>query len=199
LVSLLESYYTPTRGELNVNGQAMTNYTVPSIRDRIGYVSQEVDLMPGTIRDNLLLGSTQAVSDERLSDLLAQVGLADWLAELSAGLDTDVGERGLNVSGGQRQRLAIVRALVREPSLLILDEATASLDNQNQERVTQLLATLPADLTTITIVHRLNQIEAYPRILFMEDGRITGDGDHNTLLATHDRYRDFYRLQYQHG
>ncbi|WP_318765733.1 ABC transporter ATP-binding protein [Lactiplantibacillus carotarum] len=199
LGSLLEAYYEPTSGTLDVNGQSMASYTIPSIRDQIGYVSQEVDLMPGTMRDNLLLGSTKPVSDERLTALLGQVGLADWLAELSDGLDTDVGERGLNVSGGQRQRLAIVRALVREPSLLILDEATASLDNQNQERVTQLLATLPADMTTITIVHRLNQIEAYPRILFMEDGQITGDGDHETLLATHDRYRDFYRLQYQHG
>ncbi|RRK11537.1 ABC transporter ATP-binding protein [Lactiplantibacillus garii] len=199
LVSLLESYYEPTSGTLDVNGQSMASYTVPSIRNQIGYVSQEVDLMPGTMRDNLLLGATKPVSDERLTALLGQVGLADWLTELSAGLDTDVGERGLNVSGGQRQRLAIVRALVREPSLLILDEATASLDNQNQERVTQLLATLPADLTTITIVHRLNQIEAYPRILFMEDGQITGDGDHATLIATHARYRDFYRLQYQHG
>jgi len=199
LVSLLEAYYEPTTGSLDVNGHSVSSYTIPSIRNQIGYVSQEVDLMPGTMRDNLLLGSTTPVSDERLMTLLGQVGLGDWLTELPAGLDTDVGERGLNVSGGQRQRLAIVRALVREPSLLILDEATASLDNQNQERVTQLLATLPAELTTITIVHRLNQIEAYPRILFMEDGQITGDGDHETLLATHDRYRDFYRLQYQHG
>ncbi|MDN6252029.1 MAG: ABC transporter ATP-binding protein/permease, partial [Lactiplantibacillus plantarum] len=100
LVSLLEAYYTPKRGELDVNGQTMASYTVPSIRNQIGYVSQEVDLMPGTIRDNLLLGSTEPVPDEQLSALLTQVGLADWLAELSAGLDTDVGERGLNVSGG---------------------------------------------------------------------------------------------------
>ncbi|WP_053072757.1 ABC transporter ATP-binding protein [Lactiplantibacillus herbarum] len=199
LVSLLEAYYTPTSGELAMNGQLMTDYTIPSIRDQIGYVSQEVDLMPGTIRDNLLLGTTHEVADDQLTGLLVQVGLEDWLADLSDGLDTDVGERGLNVSGGQRQRLAIVRALVREPSLLILDEATASLDNQNQERVSQLLATLPDELTTITIVHRLNQIEAYPRILFMEDGQITGDGDHESLLMSHERYRDFYRLQYQHG
>ncbi|ETY73699.1 ABC transporter ATP-binding protein [Lactiplantibacillus fabifermentans] len=199
LVSLLESYYAPTAGTLDVNGAPVASYAVPALRDQIGYVSQEVDLMPGTMRDNLLLGSPVAVTDDRLVELLGQVGLSDWLASLSDGLDTDVGERGLNVSGGQRQRLAIVRALVREPSLLILDEATASLDNQNQEKVTQLLATLPANLTSITIVHRLNQIEAYPRILFMEDGEITGDGDHATLLASHARYRDFYRLQYQHG
>ena len=199
LVSLLESYYAPTAGTLDVNGAPVASYAVPALRNQIGYVSQEVDLMPGTMRDNLLLGSPVAVTDDRLVELLGRVGLSDWLASLSDGLDTDVGERGLNVSGGQRQRLAIVRALVREPSLLILDEATASLDNQNQEKVTQLLATLPANLTSITIVHRLNQIEAYPRILFMEDGEITGDGDHATLLASHARYRDFYRLQYQHG
>ena len=199
LVSLLESYYAPTSGNLTINGEPMADFAIPALRNRIGYVSQEVDLMPGTIRDNLLLGSTTAVSDAHLVDLLGQVGLTAWVHELPAGLDTDVGERGLNVSGGQRQRLAIVRALVRKPSLLILDEATASLDNRNQERVTELLATLPKDLTTITIVHRLNQIEAYPRILFMEHGQITGDGNHDQLLATHDSYRDFYQLQYRHG
>lgn len=199
LVSLLESYYAPTSGSLTINGQPMANFAIPAIRNCIGYVSQEVDLMPGTIRDNLLLGSTTSVADEQLITLLGQVGLTEWVEELPAGLDTDVGERGLNVSGGQRQRLAIVRALVRKPSLLILDEATASLDNRNQERVTELLAMLPKKLTTITIVHRLNQIEAYPRILFMADGQITGDGDHQHLLASHASYRDFYRLQYQHG
>ncbi|CAM3094062.1 ABC transporter ATP-binding protein [Lactiplantibacillus plajomi] len=199
LVSLLEAYYDPTRGQLDVNGQPMADYAIPAVRSQIGYVSQEVDLMPGTMRDNLLLGATAPVDDATLVNLLQEVGLGDWLNELSQGLDTDVGERGLNVSGGQRQRIAIVRALVRKPSLLILDEATASLDNQNQERVSQLLDDLPADLTTITIVHRLNQIEAYPRILFMEDGRITGDGNHAELIKTHARYGEFYRLQYQHG
>lgn len=194
---LIERYYQPDKGEILIGSQPINEVSMLSWRTQLGYVSQESSMMSGTIRDNLTYGLQDAdeISDNQLWEV-AEMAYADqFIKELPNGLNTEVGERGTKLSGGQRQRINIARAFLRNPKLLLLDEATASLDSQSEQVVQKALQRLMEGRTTLVIAHRLSTIVDADQIIFIEDGQITGKGNHQELIGTHQLYRQFAEQQ----
>jgi ATP-binding cassette subfamily B protein AbcA/BmrA len=191
IFSLLERFYQPNKGRIVWGEQSVAGLELKSWRSLIGYVPQESPLLAGTIRDNIAYGLDREVGDEELRQAAQAANAAAFIEALPEGYDTQVGERGVKLSGGQRQRLAIARALLRDPKILLLDEATASLDAASEASVQEALHTLMQGRTTIIIAHRLSTVVEADRILFLDGGRITGEGTHEQLLATHELYRTF--------
>lgn len=181
--------YAPSEGTVRYGGQPREAYALESLRRNIGYVPQEVHLHNRTILENLTLG--QNVPLEQVVEYCETVGILDFLKTLPLGLDTVVSEMGANFSGGQRQRLAIVRALLQRPSILVLDEATASLDSINEAKVSQILAEMGA--TQVIIAHRLGTVRSADRIYVMDDGRVVEEGTHDELLKSAPIYRSLYQ------
>lgn len=197
LFGMLERYYEPTKGEIRVGETPIRDLSLSSWRSQIGYVSQESAMMAGTIRENMTYGLKNAtsISDEELWEV-AEMAYADtFIRNFQDGLDTEVGERGVKLSGGQRQRISIARAFLRNPTILMLDEATASLDSQSEHAVQEALSRLMEGRTTFVIAHRLSTIVDADQIIFIEKGRITGSGTHQELIAKHELYRKFAEQQ----
>lgn len=197
LFGLLERFYEPTAGEIRIGNTPIQRLSLSSWRRQIGYVSQESAMMAGTIRENLCYGldESEAISDERLWEV-AKMAYADpFIQAFPHGLDTEVGERGVKLSGGQRQRIAIARAFLRDPTILLMDEATASLDSQSEGIVQQALARLMVGRTTFVIAHRLSTIVDADQIIFIENGKVTGMGTHQELSKSHVLYRQFAEQQ----
>lgn len=197
LFGLIERYYEPTTGEVRIGDTPIQELSLASWRSQIGYVSQESAMMAGTIRENLTYGLSDAtdISEKRLWEV-AKMAYADQFIETFAkGLDTEVGERGVKLSGGQRQRINIARAFLRDPKILMLDEATASLDSQSEHAVQEALTRLMEGRTTFVIAHRLSTIVDADKIIFIEKGQVTGMGTHQELTASHSLYREFAEQQ----
>lgn len=197
MFGLLERFYEPTSGEIRIGDTSIQQLSLTSWRSQIGYVSQESAMMAGTIRENLYYGLEDAenIPDERLW-AVAKMAYADQFIEsFPKGLDTEVGERGVKLSGGQRQRIAIARAFLRDPKILMMDEATASLDSQSEGIVQEALTRLMEGRTTFVIAHRLSTIVNADQIIFIEKGRVTGIGTHRELTQTHALYREFAEQQ----
>lgn len=198
MFGLLERFYEPTDGRILIGDIPINTMSMQSWRSQIGYVSQESAMMAGTIRENLCYGLDEKVADltdERLWEV-AEMAYADqFIASFPKKLDTEVGERGVKLSGGQRQRIAIARAFLRDPKILMMDEATASLDSQSEQVVQQALTRLMEGRTTFVIAHRLSTIVDADKIIFIENGQVTGSGTHQTLIETHDLYREFAKQQ----
>lgn len=194
---LLERFYEPTAGEIIIGDTPIKEISIASWRSQIGYVAQESAMMAGTIRENLTYGleNKEEITDDRLW-AVAEMAYADqFIRSFANGLDTEVGERGVKLSGGQRQRIAIARAFLRDPKILMMDEATASLDSQSEKVVQQALSRLMEGRTTFVIAHRLSTIVDADQILFIEKGRLTGSGTHQSLIETHPLYREFAMQQ----
>ena len=170
---------------LSVLGQEPINqFSLFSWRSQIGYVSQESPIVVGTIRDNICYGMDKKV-DQADIERVAKMAYADqFISELPNGYDTEVGERGMKLSGGQRQRIAIARAFLRDPKILMLDEATSSLDSKSEQVVQQALQNLMKGRTTLVIAHRLSTVIDSDQIIFLDKGKITGSGTHEQLLRT---------------
>ncbi|OKL35717.1 multidrug ABC transporter permease [Domibacillus mangrovi] len=197
MFGLLERFYEPTAGEIRIGDTPITELSLASWRSQIGYVSQESAMMAGTIRQNLCYGlkNGENISDERLWGV-AKMAYADQFIEtFPKGLDTEVGERGVKLSGGQRQRIAIARAFLRDPKILMMDEATASLDSQSESIVQEALTRLMEGRTTFVIAHRLSTIVDANKIIFIEKGQVTGIGTHQELIQSHELYREFAEQQ----
>ncbi len=197
LFGLLERFYQPTEGEIFIGDTSIEKMSLQTWRSHIGYVSQESAMMAGTIRENLTYGLADAtdISDDRLW-LVTKMAYADrFIATFPDQLDTKVGERGVKLSGGQRQRINIARAFLRNPSILMMDEATASLDSQSEKVVQQALTKLMEGRTTFVIAHRLSTIVDADKIIFIENGEITGVGKHQELMDRHALYREFAQQQ----
>lgn len=191
LFSLFERFYSPNSGRISIGGKSINDFSLSSWRSQIGYVSQESPIVSGTIRDNICYGMNREVTDEEIA-IVAKMAYADqFIADLPNGYDTEVGERGMKLSGGQRQRIAIARAFLRNPKILMLDEATSSLDSKSEKVVQQALNDLMKGRTTIVIAHRLSTVIDSDQIIFLEKGRITGSGTHQELYQSHDLYREF--------
>ncbi len=180
-----------------LGGESIQEISLASWRSQLGYVSQESSMMAGTIRENLCYGlkNQDTISDERLWEVAEMAYDDKFIKEFSHGLDTEVGERGVKLSGGQRQRIAIARAFLRDPKLLMMDEATASLDSQSESVVQQALTRLMEGRTTFVIAHRLSTIVHANKIIFIEKGQITGSGTHEELTESHTLYRQFAEQQ----
>ncbi|CAG9610372.1 Multidrug resistance ABC transporter ATP-binding/permease protein BmrA [Pseudoneobacillus rhizosphaerae] len=196
MFALIERFYEPTSGEIRIGDIPITDLSLATWRSQIGYVSQESAMMAGTIRENLCYGlEMEHISDERLWEVATMAYADEFIQSFSEGLNTEVGERGVKLSGGQRQRIAIARAFLRNPKILMMDEATASLDSQSEGVVQQALTRLMEGRTTFVIAHRLSTIVDADKIVFIEKGRVTGIGTHQELVRTHNLYREFAEQQ----
>ncbi|PWA08881.1 multidrug ABC transporter permease [Pueribacillus theae] len=197
MFGLLERFYEPTAGEIRIGNTPIEDLSMESWRSQIGYVPQESAMMAGTIRANLCYGlrDGEKIPDERLWEVAKMAYADQFITTFPNGLDTEVGERGVKLSGGQRQRIAIARAFLRDPKILMMDEATASLDSQSEGIVQQALTRLMEGRTTFVIAHRLSTIVDADKIIFIENGQVTGSGTHQELLQSHELYRKFAEQQ----
>lgn len=195
IFALLERFYEPTSGRLLIGDQPIADIDLQNWRAQIGYVSQDSAVFAGTIRENLQYGLGRTLSEEELWQGLALAYADQFVQEFPEKLETQIGERGVKLSGGQKQRIAIARAFLRDPKLLMLDEATASLDSQSEEKVQRALDHLMEGRTTLVIAHRLSTIVDADQIYFIEKGTITGQGTHAQLINTHPLYAAYVNEQ----
>ncbi|MGV2929091.1 ABC transporter ATP-binding protein [Macrococcus capreoli] len=195
IFSLLERFYDPKTGQINIGDTNIADMQLHSWRSQIGFVSQDSAVFAGTIRDNLQYGLDRILSDDELWQGLSLAYAASFVRDFPEQLDTEIGERGVKLSGGQKQRIAIARAFLRDPQILMLDEATASLDSQSEEQVQRALNQLMEGRTTLVIAHRLSTIVDADQIHFVEQGTITGSGTHQELIESHVLYRDYVKEQ----
>lgn len=195
IFSLLERFYQPTGGTIKIGNQNLESVNLTDWREQIGLVSQDAAIMAGTIRYNLTYGLSGQYSDEQLWHVLEMAYAKEFVEAMPDGLDTQVGERGVKVSGGQRQRLAIARAFLRDPKILMLDEATASLDSESEMMVQKALEKLMHNRTTLVIAHRLSTIVDADQIYFIEKGHVSGHGTHKQLVAELPLYREYVENQ----
>ncbi len=195
IAQLLSRLYDVDSGAVRLNGVDVRDSSARSLQDTVGLVTQDGHLFHDTIRANLLLARPQAVEDE-LWDALQRARLRTVIEQLPDGLDTVVGERGYRLSGGERQRLTIARLLLKQPRVVILDEATASLDSTSEAAVQEALTEALDGRTALVIAHRLSTIRKADEILVVEDGRIVERGGHAQLLAEAGRYAELYRTQF---
>jgi ATP-binding cassette subfamily B protein len=194
VLNLLLRFYDADDGSVMIDGQNIARVSRRSLRGEIAYVGQITHLFRGTIRENIALGKLGASEAEIVAAAKA-AHAHDFIMSFVAGYDTPVGEHGLQLSGGQRQRIAIARALIKDAPIILLDEATASLDSESERHVQEAIAELCAGRTTIVIAHRLSTIMHADRILVIENGAVTESGRHDELLRKGGRYALFYRLQ----
>ena len=194
LASIAASYLTPTQGSLWVNGNPMSDLSLSDYRSKLGVVLQDDFLFDGTLKENLLFVKPDA-SDNALEEALKAAHVKEFVDRFENGIETVIGERGVKLSGGQRQRVAIARALLANPELLILDEATSSLDTESEALIQQSLATLTKGRATIVIAHRLSTIRNADKIVVLEKGEIVEQGTHEDLFEKKGRYFDLYTRQ----
>jgi ATP-binding cassette, subfamily B, bacterial MsbA len=194
ILNLIPRFYEISSGTIAIDGQDISKVSRRSLRTQIGYVGQDVFLFHGTVRDNIAFGRPGASEAEIVAAATA-AHAHDFIMALSAGYDTQVGERGLQLSGGERQRIAIARALVKDAPIILLDEATAALDSESERYVQDAIAKLCLGRTTIVIAHRLATVMHAHRILVIEAGQIVETGRHDELIRKGGRYASFCRLQ----
>jgi ATP-binding cassette subfamily B protein len=189
---LVARFYDPTEGRVLVDGHDVRGVSSHSLRSQMGIVPQEGFLFSGTVRDNIAFGRPSA-SDEEIAAAAHAVGAEPFIEALEHGYDTQVGERGVQLSAGQRQLLAFARALVADPRILVLDEATSNVDVHTEELIEHGLRRLLAGRTAIVIAHRLSTIQRASRIVVLENGGIAEQGSHEELLEARGRYWRLYR------
>lgn len=194
IVNLLLRFYEPTSGSIYINGTDIKDLTLKSLRSLITVVSQETYLFNGTIKENLLHANEDA-DEEKLIDACKAANIHSFIQSLPEGYNTKVGERGLNFSGGQRQRIAIARAVLKNSPIVVLDEATSSVDTENENEIKQSLNHLLRNRTSITIAHRLNTIENSDRILVLLRGEIVEEGSHKELILKDGYYKKLVEAQ----
>ena len=196
IINLLPRFYDPEGGAIRIDGRDIRTVTLDSLRAHMAMVLQETFLFSGTVRENLAYGKLDATSE----DIEAAATIAnahEFVTQLPEGYETQVGERGIKLSGGQKQRIAIARAVLANPRILILDEATSSVDAESEFLIHQALERLMRGRTTFIVAHRLSTIKNADRIVVLEEGRVVAQGDHQTLLVTSSIYAQLYDMQFR--
>jgi ATP-binding cassette subfamily B protein len=197
IFNLLLRFYEVDGGVITIDGQSTTDVSRRSLRSQIAYVGQDVFLFRGTVRENIALGRPGASEAEIVAAAKAACA-HDFIMAFPRGYDSPVGEHGLQVSGGERQRIAVARALLKDAPIILLDEATGSLDSESERQVQLAIEHLCQGRTTIVIAHRLHTVVDADRIFVIEDGMVSESGRHDELLRKGGRYASFYRLQLEH-
>jgi subfamily B ATP-binding cassette protein MsbA len=196
LVNLLTRFYNVSSGSIEIDGVNINDISLSSLRSQISLVNQHIVLFNDTIANNIAYGAEQTLSKQDIIDAAKAAHAWHFIEKLPEGLETEVGENGVLLSGGQRQRIAIARALLRDSPILILDEATASLDSEAERHIQSALDELMKQRTTFVIAHRLSTIENADQIIVMHDGDIIETGTHAELLAKGEHYAELHRLQF---
>ncbi|MGN6641377.1 MAG: ABC transporter ATP-binding protein, partial [Verrucomicrobiota bacterium] len=194
LVNLLPAFYEPTAGRILIDGQDIQGIALESLREQISVVSQESFLFNGTIRENILYGRLDATEEELVAAARA-ANCHEFILRLANGYDSHVGERGVKLSVGEKQRVSIARALLKNSPILILDEATASVDTATEKLIQEALERLMANRTSFVIAHRLSTIRKADQILVIRQGQIVERGTHEELLALNGLYAKLARIQ----
>lgn len=195
IVRLLERFYKPLSGDILMEQSSIYDFNLKEWRSKIAWVSQNNAVLSGSIRDNLCLGLNRLVTDDELMKVLDLVSLGDEIRSMKEGLDTEVGERGRFLSGGQSQRLQIARTYLKDAEILIFDESTANLDADSEYAIISILYSALKEKTVVIIAHRLSTVKDVDCIFFLEGGKITGSGTHKELLENHERYARFVQEQ----
>lgn len=194
LMSLILRFYRPASGEIYFDGSPATDYEVGSLRRRIGYVAQSTLLLSGTIMENLRYGNPEA-NEEQVMQATKAADIHEFIQSLPAGYKTEIGEKGVNLSEGQKQRLSIARALVKNPDILVLDEPTSALDSMTEKSIFSMLPSLIRDKTLFVAAHRLSTIKNSDSILLLNENRLIAVGTHQSLLETNEYYRSLVAFQ----
>jgi ATP-binding cassette, subfamily B, bacterial HlyB/CyaB len=194
VAKLIQRLYVPESGRIMVDGIDLVMVDIAWLRRQVGVVLQENVLFNRSVRDNIALADP-SIPMERVIAAATQAGAHDFILELPEGYDTIVGERGSNLSGGQSQRIAIARALISNPRILIFDEATSSLDYESERVIQQNMQEIAKGRTVFIIAHRLSTVRWSDRIVTIERGRLIEDGTHDELIRTGGRYATLYRMQ----
>ncbi|MED5495449.1 MAG: ATP-binding cassette domain-containing protein, partial [Verrucomicrobiota bacterium] len=194
LVNLLPAFYETSDGKITIDGQSIAATSLQSLRRNISVVSQEPFLFNGTVRENIAYGNLDA-SDEEIFEAARAANCHDFICELTDGFDTKVGERGVRLSVGEKQRISIARALLKDSPILILDEATASVDTATERLIQQALERLMSGRTSFVIAHRLSTIRNADQILVLKNGGIIERGTHDELIGQEGLYARLARIQ----
>ena len=196
VATLLCRMYDPTEGNILVDGTDIRDYSLPSLRSQLGYVPQDVFLFSDSIRNNIAFG-TEGLPDEKIIQAARDADLYENIQTFPEGFNTKLGERGITLSGGQKQRVSIARAVVREPRILILDDALSAVDTKTENAILGSLKRIMQNRTSIIISHRVSSAKLADRILVLDDGRIVEQGTHEELINRHGVYRELYEKQLQ--
>jgi subfamily B ATP-binding cassette protein MsbA len=197
LVNLLPRFYDVEKGQILIDGHDIRKVTFRSLRDQIALVTQQTILFNDTIRNNIAYGNIHCCSDQEIIEAAKAAYAHDFIIKLPEGYDTLIGEQGVKLSGGERQRLSIARALLKNAPILILDEATSSLDSESETEVQKALDQLMRGRTVFVIAHRLSTIRNAHRIIVLSDGQVVEQGTHTELIALDGEYRRLYDLQFK--
>ncbi len=194
MISLLARFYEPDEGRILIDGQDIADLTLHSLREQISIVLQDIFLFHGTVEENIAYGLDGATHEDVVS--AAKIAYAhDFISQLPQGYQTMVGERGVRLSGGQKQRLSIARAVLRNSPVLILDEATASVDGETEAEIQKAIQSLVGSRTLLVIAHRLSTVRKADRILVLDQGRVVEQGRHDELLRSGGLYSRLYQAQ----
>ena len=199
LAKLIPRFYEAERGQILLDGHPLADYPLADLRRQIALVGQQVMLFDGSVADNVDYGEMQEAAPERIEAAVRGANAMEFVANLPDGVATHIGAKGGKLSGGQRQRLAIARAMLKDAPILILDEATAALDNESERLVQDALAQLIPDRTTLVIAHRLSTIEHADQVLVLDAGRLVEQGTHAELLARGGVYAHLHAMQFREG
>src|SRR5262245_42742432 len=194
VTDLIARFHDPTRGRILVDGVDIRRFRLRTYRELLALVQQDVFLFDGSVRENIAYGRLDA-SDAEIEDAARRANAHEFIARLPEGYETFVGERGVKLSGGQQQRLAIARAILAEPQILILDEATSNLDTESEQLIQASMTTLLVGRTTFVIAHRLSTVRRADHIVLLEDGRVLERGTHEALMEKRGLYHDMVQRQ----
>jgi ATP-binding cassette, subfamily B, bacterial len=194
LCSLIPRFYEANQGSILIDGKDIQDIRLQSLRKHIGIVQQDVYLFAGSVKENIGYGQRNA-TDQEIIEAAKKANAHDFIMALPHGYDTDIGQRGVKLSGGQKQRLSIARVFLKNPAIIIFDEATSSLDNESEKAIQKSLETLRNNRTTLVIAHRLSTVRNAQRILVLSENGIEEQGDHQTLMAMGGIYANLYNLQ----
>ena len=197
LARLLARFYEFQGGKILIDGRDIRTFDLSQYRQHIGLVPQEPFLFAGTVRDNIRYGLPEATNDQ-VQEAAMHIGNGEWIEALAAGLDTEVGERGASLSMGQRQLVALARVLLKDPAILILDEATASVDPFTEAQIQEGLEVVMRGRTAVVIAHRLSTVRHADRIIVLRDGEIIEEGNHDSLLSAGGHYAELYNTYFRH-